>query len=237
MRITSHANPRFGSWGFAPGVQVPTPHYRLWRLALRILMPAFLRVRVFNRHYEPVEGGAIYICNHQSFLDPLLMAFALQRPMNFMARDSLFHMPGFKQLITSVNAFPVKRNSADTGAMKEAMRRIKSGSQVVVFAEGTRTRDGRIGAFLPGVALLAQRVAKWTVSVVIDGAFECWPRTRMLPSLGSIVVRYAKPIPQEQARQMAPEEFLAGVRGTMIDMQADIRRRVGRPALAYEDRH
>jgi 1-acyl-sn-glycerol-3-phosphate acyltransferase len=191
------------------------------------------KARIYNRQFEPTRGGAVYICNHQSFLDPILMSYALRRPMSYMARDTLFHIPLFKQVITALNAFPVRRGTADTGALKEAMRRLKAGGQLVVFAEGTRTLDGRIGPFLPGVALLAQRSAEWTVPVVIDGAYEAWPRTQKLPSPGSIVVRYAPPIHRDEARKMDAETFINHVRNVLIEMQADIRRRAGRPALKY----
>ncbi|MFB3892118.1 MAG: lysophospholipid acyltransferase family protein [Phycisphaerae bacterium] len=233
MKVASFPNPLLRGWRFTEGVPRPNLVYRSWRRLFQVTMTAFWRVRVFNRHYEPQSGGAAYICNHQSFLDPMLMSFALRRPMNYMARDTLFRVPGFKQLIQMLNAFPVKRNTADTTAIKEAMRRLKAGGQVVVFAEGTRTRTGHIGQFLPGVALLAQRAAQWTVPVLIDGAFEAWPRSQMLPHAGSIVVQYARPIAQDKARQMRPDEFLAAVRSTIIEMQADVRRRVGRPPLAY----
>jgi 1-acyl-sn-glycerol-3-phosphate acyltransferase len=191
------------------------------------------KARIYNRQFEPTRGGAVYICNHQSFLDPILMSFSLRRPMSYMARDTLFHIPLFKQVITALNAFPVRRGTADTGALKEAMRRLKAGGQLVVFAEGTRTLDGRIGPFLPGVALLAQRSAEWTVPVVIDGAYEAWPRTQKLPSPGSIVVRYAPPIHRDEARKMDAETFINHVRNVLIEMQADVRRRAGRPALKY----
>jgi len=217
------------------GVPGPNVFYRFMRRLFQVTMAAFWKVRVFDRHHEPASGGAVYICNHQSFLDPMLMSFALRRPMNYMARDTLFRTPGFKQIIESLNAFPVRRGAADLGAMKEAMRRLKAGQQVVVFAEGTRTIDGRIGPLLPGVALLSQRVAAWTVPVVIDGAFEAWPRTQLLPSPGSIIVRYARPISQAEARASSAERLLAQVRATLIDMQTDLRRRVGRPELVYSD--
>jgi 1-acyl-sn-glycerol-3-phosphate acyltransferase len=205
------------------------------RTVLQVVLSAYCRVRVFNRHYEPASGGAVYVCNHQSFLDPMLMSYALRRPMNYMARDNLFRVPGFGRLIREFYAFPVKRGTADTGAMKEAMRRIKAGGQVVLFAEGTRTLDGRIGPFLPGVALLAQRVAKWTVPVVIDGAFESWPRTQKLPSMGNIIVQYGPPIGREEAARHTPEEFINSVRKICIDMQAEVRQRIGRPALIYNE--
>lgn len=232
--LRSHPNPALCHWRFAEGVPSASLHYRFYRMGLKVLMPAMWKVRVFNRHYEPAEGSTIYICNHQSFLDPMLMGFHLRRPVNYMARDSLFRMPGFKHLIASVNAFPVRRGTADTGAIKEAMRRLKAGGQVVLFAEGTRTRDGRIAPFLPGVALLAQRIAKWTVPVLIDGAYEAWPRTQKLPSMGNVVVQFAPPIAREQICKMKPAEFIEQVRRQLIDIQSDVRRRLGRVALKYE---
>jgi len=229
----SHPNPLLRRRRF-PDAPEPSLYYRFARRCLQVAVGSFWKVRVFNRHYEPADGAAVYICNHQSFLDPILMSFGLRRPMNYMARDSLFRFPGFRQLIESLNAFPVRRGKADTAALKEAMRRPKRGGQVVVFAEGTRTRDGHIGAFLPGVAMLAQRAAKWTVPVLIDGAYEAWPRTQALPSPGSVTVQYGPPISQEEARKLKPAAFVSRVRDTLIDIQTDVRRRAGRTPLAYE---
>lgn len=230
----SHPNPLLRGRRFGSGAPTPKLWYRLARRIFQVTMCAMWRVRVFNRHLEPASGGALYICNHQSYLDPMLMSFALRRPMSYMARASLFRMPGFRHVIESLNAFPVKRGAADTAALKEATRRLKAGGQLVVFAEGTRTTDGRIGPFLPGVAMLARRAAEWTIPVVIDGAFEAWPRSRALPGPGSVAVQYARPIPRDEARAAEPAALLDRVRGEMIAMQADIRRRVGRPALAYD---
>jgi 1-acyl-sn-glycerol-3-phosphate acyltransferase len=231
---SSYPNPLLRGWRLPDGVQQPNLWYRFMRRVFQVSISLAWKVRVFNRHYEPADGGVVYICNHQSFLDPMLMSFALRRPMNYMARDDLFRFPVFKQLIESWNAYPVRRGAADIGALKEAMRRLKKGGQTVVFAEGTRTGDGRIGPFLPGVALLAQRAADWTVPVLIDGAFEAWPRTRVAPRPGSIVVQYAQPIRREQAAQLQPDQFVERVRRTLIAMQADVRRRVGRPPLNYD---
>ncbi|HUU58895.1 MAG TPA: lysophospholipid acyltransferase family protein [Phycisphaerae bacterium] len=208
--------------------------YRCIRRILQVGMCAGWKVRVLNRHYEPHAGGAVYVANHQSFLDPILMSFALRRPMSYMAREDLFGVPVFGSLIRSLNAFPVRRETADTAALKEAMRRLRAGRQVVVFAEGTRTPDGRIGALLPGVVLLAQRAAEWTVPVVIDGAFEAWPRSKRLPRPGSIVVQYAPPIPQSEARKLDAAELMARIRGSLIAMQTDIRLRLRRPVLHYD---
>ena len=231
---TSFPNPELSGLRLPKGVPGPSPFYIFMRRFFQVTISLGCNIRVYNRHFEPTRGGAVYICNHQSFLDPVLMSFALRRPMSYMARDTLFHVPLFKQVITALNAFAVRRGTADTGAMKEAMRRLKAGGQVAIFAEGTRTLDGRIGRFLPGVALLAQRSAEWTVPVVIDGAYEAWPRTQKLPSPGSIVVQYAPPIHRDEARKMAPEALVNHVRNVIIRMQGEVRRRAGRPKLEYD---
>ncbi len=232
--LRSHSNPLLDGWHWADGVAMPSLYYRVMRRLCQVVMVSLWRVRVFNRQYEPASGGAVYVCNHQSFLDPMLMGMALRRPMNYMARDTLFHMPLFRRLITSVNAFPVKRGTADLGAMKEAMRRLKSGGQLVVFAEGTRTRDARIGPFLPGVAVLSQRAAQWTVPVLIDGAFEAWPRTQPIPFPGQVIVQYGRPIPREQAAAMSSQEFVDHIRRQLIEIQSQVRARAGRPPLKYD---
>lgn len=233
--LRTHPNPELTRWSFGEGVPASTHRFRAWRTLLRGTMQLLWDIRVYNRHYEPTRGSAVYICNHQSFFDPILMSYALYRPMNYMARDSLFRNPGFRRLIASVNAFPVRRGKADTGALKEAIRRLRAGGQLVMFAEGTRTTDGKIGEFLPGVAMLAQRAAEWIVPVVIDGAYEAWPRDHILPSRGKIIVQYAPPIPSKQVRKMPSGDFVNELRRQLIEMQTDVRRRVGRPELNYDD--
>ncbi|HUU21872.1 MAG TPA: lysophospholipid acyltransferase family protein, partial [Phycisphaerae bacterium] len=144
--------------------------------------------------------------------------------------------PVFRQMILSLNAFPVRRGTADTAAIKEGLRRLKRGEQLVVFPEGTRTTDGRIGPFLPGVTVLARRAAEWVVPTVIEGAFELFPRTRLLPALGPrIAVAYCRPFPKREIDRLGPEGLLPAVRERMIAMQADLRRRMGRGPLRYDD--
>lgn len=230
--LPSYPNPLFGAWSLPEDVPEPNLWYRFCRFGFGMLAIPFWQLRIFNRHYEPTTGSALYLCNHQSYLDPAIMSLSLKRPMNFMAREELFKIPIFSPWIASVKAFPVKRASADTGALKEALRRLRVGGQLVVFPEGTRTRDGSIGPFAPGVSMLAKRAAEWVVPVVIDGAFEAWPRTQPLPSfLSTIVVVYGKPLHRDEVRQMRSDEFLAAVREKMIAIQTDTRKRLGKPPV------
>ncbi|MCE5324804.1 MAG: 1-acyl-sn-glycerol-3-phosphate acyltransferase [Planctomycetaceae bacterium] len=232
--IRSHTNPALPKLNLPADIPHASTAYLIMRAILQALFSVIYKLRTFNRHLEPASGGVLYICNHQSFLDPIIASCMLQRPCNYMARDSLFRNAFFAKVISTFNAFPVKRGTADTGAIKEAMRRLKAGGCLVIFAEGTRTEDGRIGPMLPGVALLAQRAAKWVVPVVIDGAYEAWPRTRKFPGAGSMMVQYGTPMPQEQAKKLSSDELIATMRQQMIAMQTDLRKRAGRPELKYD---
>jgi 1-acyl-sn-glycerol-3-phosphate acyltransferase len=229
----SHPNPLLRSFRLPNTIDSSNWFYFTMRWWLRVTLPAFWKARVYGRHNEPAEGGVLYISNHQSFLDPMLVGYGLVRPLSYMARSTLFDKPGLGPLIRALNTFPVKRGSADTGALKEALRRIKRGGQVLIFAEGTRTEDGKLAPFLPGVSLLAQRAAKWVVPVVVDGAFEAWPRTSALPKPGDITVSFGEAIPQEEARKFKGGSLVEHLRQIMIQMQTDIRRQKGKPELEY----
>ncbi|MBS3821277.1 MAG: 1-acyl-sn-glycerol-3-phosphate acyltransferase [Planctomycetes bacterium] len=231
----SHPNPSLRGWHLGPGIQQPGLYYRFMRRGCHALCTTLWNTRVYNRHLEPPTGGVVYVSNHQSFLDPVLATMALRRPGNYMARDSLFRNPLFCNLIDSLNAFPIRRGAADLAALKEAMRRLKGGRTLVIFPEGTRTKDGTINPFLPGVAILSQRAAEWTVPVVIDGAFDAWPRSQALPRPGRIAVQYGQPVHQSDARKLDAQAFVDNLRHKMIDIQTDIRRRIGRGELRYPD--
>ncbi|MBI2922760.1 MAG: 1-acyl-sn-glycerol-3-phosphate acyltransferase, partial [Planctomycetes bacterium] len=141
----------------------------------------------------------ILASNHQSFLDPVLVAIPLSRGVTFMARDSLFRFLPFRVLIESLGAFPVQRGTADLGAMREAIRRLGAGQALLVFPEGTRTTDGGVGRMRAGIGLLASRARVPVVPVRISGAFESWPRGLKLPRPKPVTVRYGPALPSEIA--------------------------------------
>jgi len=200
---------------------------RLWYAVLQIIVQGVfvtvLRGRAYHRRRVPRRGGLLVVCNHQSYLDPILAALPICRPFSPMARESLFRNPVFSRLIRSLYAFPVKRGSADLGAVREAIRRLRSGEIVLVFPEGTRTRDGSIGRLHAGMIVIAQRAGVPILPMVIDGAFECWPRGRRLPVPHPIRVTYGELISPGEVRDSEPEELAGRLREEMIRLQAELR--------------
>ena len=208
--------------------------YGYWRGLCQVIAITFFRIRCFERDHVPAHGGALLVCNHQSFLDPMAAALGISRPVNFMARDSLFRKSAFGWLISSVNAFPVKRGSADLGAIRESLRRLKAGKLLLLFGEGTRSRDGRIGVLQPGMAMIARRAKVPLIPVVIDGAFEAWPRDQKLFRCHDIRVIYGEPITAEQIKTLSDEKAVAIIYERQKQMQNLLRSRYGRSPYNYQ---
>ena len=82
---------------------------------------------------------------------------------------------------------------------------------VLVFPEGTRTRDGEIGPFRPGFTALASRSGAAILPVAVDGAYAAWPRDQKFPGLGRIRVRYGPPLLPEEIHGRDERELLAEV--------------------------
>lgn len=200
---------------------------RLWYAILqqvaRVLFVTLFRIRVFGREHLPRTGGVLVVSNHQSYLDPVLAAVGMPRPFNPMARASLFRFAPFAWLIRSLYAFPVQRTSADLRAIREALRRLKGGAVVLMFPEGTRTRDGGIGRLQSGPVMLAERARVPILPVVIDGAFEAWPRSRPVPWVHPIRVAYGRPVWPEEMAGKEPEVVVDRLRERMIEIQRALR--------------
>ncbi len=182
----------------------------------------------------PLTGAFILAVNHQSVLDPVLAGIALKNQLCFMARDTLFKSKIFGPLLKSVKAIPVRRGQADLASIKAIIARLKQGDGVCLFPEATRTTDGKIASFKGGFTLLSRRGNASVIPVLIDGAFECWPRHRKLFKIGSkITVTYGQLIPVEKITGMEDDDFAAMLTNTMRQMQSETRIAEGKQPFNY----
>ena len=205
----------------------------LARWICKVFCILFFRVRTYGRDNVPDKGAFILISNHQSYLDPIFCVGPLKRPSSFVARDSLFSNWFFGPLIASVNAIPVKRGQADLPAMRKVIDKLTKGGGLCLFPEGTRTSDGKIAPLKPGIGFLCRRGKAVIVPVVIDGAFECWPRHKQIFSSGSILVCYGKVITAEQARNMSDRKLAKVLTDTLRRMQNECRMKQGKEPYDY----
>ncbi|MHC4489059.1 MAG: lysophospholipid acyltransferase family protein [Planctomycetota bacterium] len=205
----------------------------LARWICKVFCILFFRVRTYGRENIPAKGAFILVSNHQSYLDPIFCVGPLKRPSSFLARDSLFSNWFFGPLISSVNAIPVKLGKADISAMRKVIGKLKEGQGVCLFPEGTRTYDGKIAPLKPGIGFLCRRGKATVVPVVIDGAFECWPRHKKIFSPGSILICYGKVITAEQVKNMGDEKLAEVLTDTLRRMQNECRQKAGKKPYDY----
>jgi len=99
------------------------------------------------------------------------------------------------------------------------LEKLKDGYGLVLYPEGTRTRDGRIAEIKPGFGLLARKANVPIIPSVIDGAYECWPKQKKLFSSGQIYVTYGQPIPAKKVAELGDREFAKYLTKILRDMQ------------------
>lgn len=193
----------------------------------------FFKVRIYGMENVPEDGALLFLSNHQSVLDPLFCGCVVRRPLYFLARDSLFKIFIFGKLIASINAMPVKRGTADLGAIRGVITKLKQGYGVCLYPEATRTRDGKIATLKPGFGLICRRGNASVVPMVIDGAFECWPRHKKIFSPGTIAVSFGKVIPIEQIKEMGDKAFAEMLTNTLRKIQNQCREKQGKEPYQY----
>ena len=175
----------------------------------------------------PRHGGVLLVANHLSFLDVFVLGIPLRRPLNYVARSTLF-VPGLGFLMRSVGAFPIQREGMGASGMKETLRRLRSGGIVTLFPEGTRSADGELGPLKQGIAVLVSRAGVPVVPAGIAGTFESWPRSRLIPIPCPVRIHYGRPITPEEIAGMRSEDVTALIRGRIEESLVVARRGLAR---------
>jgi 1-acyl-sn-glycerol-3-phosphate acyltransferase len=202
--------------------------YRLNQLILGTILAAFFGIRVTGRRNIPATGALLLVSNHLSHLDVVALGAFASRPMNYIARSTLF-FPPLSWMIRSLGAFPIQRDGLGASGIKETLRRLKRGGVVVLFPEGTRSRDGELGELKQGVATLAGRARVPILPAAMAGVREAWPRSSPFPIRHAIRLHYGPAITSDQAAGLDPAALTALIRERVLDAQA-----VARAGLARD---
>lgn len=182
-----------------------------------------------SRFAEPLPktGGLIVLSSHQTFLDPLLLGLATDRRLSSLARSSLYRFKPFGAVITALDAVPIDREGSALKAMKAVIERLERGAAVVIFPEGARTNDGQLGELQSGFALIAKKSRASIVPVAIVGAFECWPRTRLLPRPGRIRLEFGRILTADELGALSDREILDVCTQRIRELDAQARAALG----------
>lgn len=166
--------------------------YSILRPIVLLIYHIFYNLKFVGKENIPKDGSYIFASNHRSFADPVLISLPTRVPFSFMAKEELFKQNiFFTWLIKAFGAFPVTRGKGDTSAIDMSLERLNKGFNLVIFPEGTRSKDGRVGKGKTGVALIAAiaQVPVIPVGIVFEGKLKFRKK---------VVVKFGKAISPEE---------------------------------------
>jgi 1-acyl-sn-glycerol-3-phosphate acyltransferase len=177
--------------------------YRLGWLLFRFAFATYFRWRVFNPERVPQTGPVILASNHASILDPPLVGSGLMRGCNYLARETLFRFPGIGALLRSWQAVPVDREGGGAAGLRAILSRLLAGGVIILFPEGTRTKDGNLQSARSGIGLTVIKSTAPVVPVRVFGTFEAYGRDTKFPKPKPVAVKYGKPMEFRALREEA----------------------------------
>jgi 1-acyl-sn-glycerol-3-phosphate acyltransferase len=169
----------------------------------RAAFTIYLRWRVYHPERVPLTGPVILASNHASILDPPMIGAGLRRGINYLARESLFRFPVVGWVLRNWNSVPVDRDGGGGAGLKAILDRLLAGGAIILFPEGTRTRDGNLQPARPGIGLTVIKSRAPVVPVRVFGTFEAYGRDAAFPRPHQVTVKYGHPMGFEQLRAEA----------------------------------
>jgi 1-acyl-sn-glycerol-3-phosphate acyltransferase len=168
------------------------------RSLFRLFCRSWLRVTISGTENLNLQTGALLLLNHQSFLDPLVAATLLPRPVCFLARDNLFRIPLLGALLRKNFVIPISREAARSSSIRAALERLDQGFLVGIFPEGTRSDSDELLRFRPGFLALARRTNQPIHPVGIAGTRHALPRKATFIRPARIHIHYGPPLSPDQ---------------------------------------
>ena len=154
-----------------------TPLYRIGHSLCTAVAEIAFRLKIYGRENIIEEGPAIMASNHASFLDPPFVGVACRNEIFYLTRKSLLEKPVLGPLLAKVNCIPIDRDRGDVGAVRAILRLVKDGKRVLLFPEGTRSRDGNLQPARGGLGLIIAKTLAPVVPIRIFGSYAALPRS------------------------------------------------------------
>jgi 1-acyl-sn-glycerol-3-phosphate acyltransferase len=195
---------------------------RLYRVVMGILRAgtraAGIRVEVAGLEHVPVGVSCIFLSNHVSNLDPPVIFPVLPGQSSVLLKKELMRIPILGTAMRLGQFVPVERGNVREAAQKSvaaAAAALKSGLHILIFAEGTRSKDGRLAAFKRGPFFLAKETGAPIVPMVISGTEKMMRKHSAAITPGVARIQMLAPIyPEEFATR---EELVQAARRAMVE--------------------
>lgn len=163
-----------------------TAAWLVWHIAFRI--------KIIGRENIPKDRGFVLCSNHISAIDPVFVVIARYwgRRLIIMGKEEIFNVnPILSWMFNNVGVIPVSRGKGDTGAVDTAIKKVKNGRGLLIFPEGTRSKDGNLGKLKSGAFVVA---AQAEVDIVPCRLIYKGGKMKVF---GRCVVAFGKPIAAE----------------------------------------
>ena len=180
------------------------------RLVLWVITNTIYRISIIGRDNIPEKGGALFVCNHMSFVDAALLIASTDRPIRFLMFKGIYDMKLVKPWAKMVKAIPIsseQRPREMIRSLREASEMLRQGEVVCIFAEGQITRTGQLLPFRRGFERIMKNVDVPIVPINLDGvwgsifSFErgrfLWKVPRRIPY--PVTVSFGRPMPSNSS--------------------------------------
>lgn len=185
----------------------------LLRFLAWIVISVVYRVRLQGDDKVPTSGPALVVCNHISYMDPILLAGCMKRPMRFVMYYKIFDTPILKHFFRQAKAIPIASAKEDETIMHDAFEAVDEelamGNVVCIFPEGGITRDGEIQRFRPGIEKILERRQVPVIPVAIQGLWGSWFSRRKDGGIKKIPGRLFARIPVLVGDPVRPQDATA----------------------------
>lgn len=173
-----------------------------WR-SFRALFTCYFRWRVYNPERVPLTGPVILAPNHASYMDPPLVGAGVRRQISFLARDNIFHVPILAAILRSWEVVPVDRDGGTGRGLKMILSRLEKGGAIILFPEGTRSRNGELNPARSGIGLAVIKSTAPVVPSRVFGTHQALGPHMVLPRPRRVSVKYGRPLFFEALRAEA----------------------------------
>jgi long-chain acyl-CoA synthetase len=198
--------------------------YMVSRLTQVIALDRFdLHVRGLEK--LPTSGAYIISSNHQSYLDPLILASVLPPPVFdkvFAVGTSEIFGEGFMlRLARSLRVVVVDPDANLIPAMRAGAFGLREGRPLILYPEGERSIDGTPRVFKKGAAILSIHMQVPIVPVAIEGFYDAWPRNKPFQKFAPLKIVFGDPIvppPESEASEAAYEKLTAELKARVVEM-------------------
>jgi 1-acyl-sn-glycerol-3-phosphate acyltransferase len=208
------------TWPLSPRGDLYLLYARIW--SGWILGSLGIPLEVTGR--ERLEPGRTYVLmsNHQSVFDIFALFRACDRPFRMVAKRVLFWIPILGWSMWMCGFIPIDRSNRESAirSLDKAARRIRGGISVLVFPEGTRSRDGTLHPFKKGGFMLALKAGVPVVPVVVLGTDAIMEKGSLRVGRADVAVRIGRPIETGGRDAASRDRLMEEVRRAMIELGA-----------------